>query len=339
MVNVGAGAGSYEPGDREVTAVEPSATMIAQRPPGAAPVLKAKAEDLPFEDGSFDAAMAVLTVHHWGDLDRGLAEMRRVARRRIVLVTFDPEPLRRLWFVRDYFPPVVGLHADRISSEVLAAMLPAGRIEPIPVPRDCVDLFFAALWARPQMVFDDEVVGPMWVWSRLSEEARAEGRRRLAEDLDTGAWAERNAELLEELDVGLRLVVSDLNPQPSAALPESRRWSGQADHPTGGLDRHPRAARRGQRRGALGAGAAGRDLGLAGRPQSPRPLRHMARADPRRREGRPRGPVLTRSAAAAARSAAAAISMSDPRTGSSRSAGPGSTRGSGERAPTSRRSC
>jgi SAM-dependent methyltransferase len=212
VVNVGAGAGSYEPVDREVTAVEPSATMIAQRPSDAAPVLQAAAEDLPFEDGSFDAAMAVLTAHHWQDLDRGLAEMRRVARRRVVLVTFDPGPLRELWFVRDYFPAVVGLHADRVSSETLARKLPAGRIEPVPVPRDCFDLFFAALWARPEMVFDAEVVGPMWVWSRLPEEARAEGRRLLDEDLESGAWAERNAELLElgELDVGLRLVVSEL---------------------------------------------------------------------------------------------------------------------------------
>jgi SAM-dependent methyltransferase len=213
VVNVGAGAGSYEPKDREVTAVEPSATMIAQRPSDAAPVVQAGAEDLPFEDGSFDAAMAVLTAHHWQDLDRGLAEMRRVARRRVALVTFDPGPLRELWFVRDYFPAVVGLHADRVSSGTLARKLPAGRIEPVPVPRDCADLFFAALWARPEMVLDDEVVAPMWVWSRLPEEARAEGRRLLAEDLESGAWAERNAELLElgELDVGLRLVVSELS--------------------------------------------------------------------------------------------------------------------------------
>jgi RimJ/RimL family protein N-acetyltransferase len=208
VVNVGAGAGSYEPVERVVTAVEPSATMIAQRPSDAAPVVQAGAEDLPFEDGSFDAAMAVLTAHHWQDLDRGLAEMRRVARRRVVLVSFDPGPLRELWFVRDYFPAVIGLHADRVSSETLATKLPPGRIGPVPVPRDCADLFFAALWARPEMVFDDEVVGPMWVWSRLPEEARTEGRRLLAEDLESGAWAERNAELLDlgELDVGLRLV-------------------------------------------------------------------------------------------------------------------------------------
>jgi SAM-dependent methyltransferase len=185
--------------------------MIAQRPSDAAPAVQASAERLPFGDDSFDAAMGVLTVHHWADLDAGLAEMRRVARRRIVLVTFDPGPLRELWFVRDYFPAIVGLHAERISTAGLAAKLPAARARPIPVPRDCTDLFFAALWARPEMVFDDEVVGPMWVWSRLPEAVRAEGRARLAADLESGAWAERNGRLreLEELDVGLRLLVSE----------------------------------------------------------------------------------------------------------------------------------
>ena len=212
VVNVGAGTGSYEPAGREVTAVEPSAEMIAQRPPGAAPAVQAGAEALPFEDDSFDAAMGVLTVHHWQDLDAGLGEMLRVARRRIVLVTFDPEPLRDLWFVRDYFPAIVGLHADRISSAGLAARLPAASLRTIPVPRDCTDLFFAALWARPEMVFDPDVVRPMWVWSRLPEPVRREGLARLAADLESGAWEERNGDLRgrAELDVGLRLVVSEL---------------------------------------------------------------------------------------------------------------------------------
>ena len=213
VVNVGAGTGSYEPPSRAVTAVEPSAEMIAQRAPGAAPAVQAGAEELPFEDESFDAAMAVLTAHHWRDLDAGLAEMRRVASGRVVLVTFDPEPLRRLWLVRDYFPAIVGLHADRISSADLAAKLPAASCEPIPVARDCTDLFFAALWARPELVLDPEVVRPMWVWNSLPEGVRAAGANRLAADLESGAWEERNGHLreLEELDVGLRLVVSELD--------------------------------------------------------------------------------------------------------------------------------
>jgi SAM-dependent methyltransferase len=103
VLNVGAGTGSYEPADREVTAVEPSAVMIAQRPAGSAPLIQATAEELPFEDGSFDAAMAIITVQHWADVATGLAEMRRVARR-VVVLTFDPEPMAELWLVRDYFP-------------------------------------------------------------------------------------------------------------------------------------------------------------------------------------------------------------------------------------------
>ena len=210
VVNVGAGAGSYEPAGREVTAVEPSAEMIAQRPPGAAPAVRASAEALPFAADGFDAAMAVLTVHHWPDREVGLAEMRRVARRRIVIVAFDPGPLRDFWMVRDYFQAIAGLHSDRISSQALAAELPAASVEPIPVPRDCSDLFFAALWARPELVLDPDVVRPMWVWQNLPEEDRLDGRRRLAADLASGAWDERNGHLRGEaaLDVGLRLIVS-----------------------------------------------------------------------------------------------------------------------------------
>jgi SAM-dependent methyltransferase len=212
VVNVGAGAGSYEPAGRDVVAVEPSAEMIAQRPPGAAPAIQASAEALPFEDNRFEAAMAVLTVHHWPDREKGLAEMLRVAHRRVVLVTFEPAALHGLWIVRDYFPAIASLHADRISTVELVAGLPATSVGPLPVPRECTDLFFAALWARPEMLLDDEVVRPMWVWDRLSAEQRREGRERLAADLESGAWDERNGHLreLDELDVGLRLVVCEL---------------------------------------------------------------------------------------------------------------------------------
>ncbi len=213
VLNVGAGTGSYEPTDRDVTAVEPSAAMIAQRPSGSAPAVQASAEALPFDDDSFDAAMAVLTIHHWADLDAGLAELRRVARQRIVVVTFDSEVLWDLWIVRDYFSEMVRAKTDPTSSPRLAAALPAARELPLPVPRDCCDHFFAALWARPELFFDAEVVQPMWVWQRLSEEARQEGRGRLAADLGSGAWDKRFGHLREmrELDVGLRLVISKLD--------------------------------------------------------------------------------------------------------------------------------
>jgi SAM-dependent methyltransferase len=212
VLNVGAGTGSYEPATREVTAVEPSAKMIAQRGAGTAPVVKAYAEQLPFLDKSFDATMAVLTVHHWADLKAGIREMQRVARQLIVIVTFDPEPLRSLWVLRDYFPDMLSLESDRTSGDRLAAELPCGRSQPLLVPRDCSDHFFAALWGRPELFLDDRIVGPMWVWSRLSEQARSEGRSKLSRDLASGAWERRYGSLrnLEELDVGLRLVTADL---------------------------------------------------------------------------------------------------------------------------------
>lgn len=210
VLNVGAGTGSYEPADREVTAVEPSAEMIAQRPPAAAPVVQASAEALPFADDSFDAAMAVLTAHHWENLEAGLAEMRRVSRERIAIVTFDHFGLGDLWIPRDYFPEMLGLkrRAGATSGE-LVQRFPEATVSPIPVPRDCTDLFFAALWARPELLLDEEVLRPMWIWQSISAEARQSGRERLVADLESGAWDERYGHLREqaELDVGLRLVV------------------------------------------------------------------------------------------------------------------------------------
>jgi SAM-dependent methyltransferase len=211
VLNVGAGTGSYEPPGLRVTAVEPSAEMIAQRPEGAVPVVQASAESLPFEADAFDAAMAVLTIHHWPDLQGGIAEMLRVARKRIAIVTFDPVPLRELWIVRDYFPGMLALKDDATSGRRLAAELPRARSEVLPVPRDCTDLFFAALWGRPELFFDEAVVGPMWVWSRLTDRERQEGRQRLRADLSSGRWDERYRDLrrLDELDLGLRIVIAE----------------------------------------------------------------------------------------------------------------------------------
>jgi SAM-dependent methyltransferase len=222
VLNVGAGTGSYEPADREVTAVEPSAEMIAQRPQGAAPAVQAYAEDLPFADDSFDAAMAVLTAHHWSDVDAGLAEMQRVARHRVVFVTFDHDALRDLWITRDYFPDILALKRRAgATSEALSERLPGAFVEPIRVPRDCTDHFFAALWARPEMLFDSQVVRPMWVWQSISEQARQEGRKRLAADLESGAWDKRYGHLREltELDVGLRSVGAECARRESNSRP------------------------------------------------------------------------------------------------------------------------
>lgn len=213
VLNVGAGTGSYEPAERKVTAIEPSAEMIAQRPADAAPVVQGAAEDLPFANDSFDASMAVLTAHHWQDLTAGLGEMQRVSRKRIAIVTFDHEALADLWITRDYFPEILGLkRRSGATSEELARRLPGAAVTPIPVTRDCSDLFFAALWARPEMLLEEEVLKPMWVWQSIPANARQSGTARLIADLDSGAWDERYGHLRElpELDVGLRLVVVDL---------------------------------------------------------------------------------------------------------------------------------
>jgi SAM-dependent methyltransferase len=210
VVNVGAGTGSYEPPDRDVTAVEPSPVMIAQRPPDAAPAVQAAAEELPFEDGSFDAAMAVLTLHHWSDWRRGIEEMRRVARRLVVL-SWDPEYTGRLWITAEYFPE---LAADDVagfpSLADQAAAVRATRVTPVPIPHDCRDGFYGAHWRRPQAYLDPTVRAGISTFAKRRPEELAPGLERLRADLGSGAWAERHADLLErdELELGYRLLVA-----------------------------------------------------------------------------------------------------------------------------------
>lgn len=213
VLNVGAGAGSYEPSDRDVTAVEPSELMISQRPAGSAPLVQAVAEDLPFDDSSFDAAMAIITVHHWADPDAGLAEMVRVARDRVVILSFDPEPLAQLWLVRDYFPRALAIHTGAMPPiEELLAKLPNAREEPVPIPRLCEDGFFCALWDRPEMHLDPHVRRASSSWHLMPPETTDRGLSALRADLESGHWDKRYGYLrsLPELDVGLRLIVSEL---------------------------------------------------------------------------------------------------------------------------------
>jgi SAM-dependent methyltransferase len=212
VLNVGAGTGSYEPADRDVTALEPSRTMIAQRPPGSAPAIRGFAEDLPFDDDSFDAAMAVITVQHWNDVQAGLGEMVRVSRRRVVVLTFDPGPAADLW-LRDYFPGALRCHADLMPAiGELTAMLPGASVEPVPVPRHCSDGFFIAFWDRPEMHLDPTVRRASSVWHQLSRSEIERGLAELETDLQSGRWDERNGHLREtaELDVGLRLLVAEV---------------------------------------------------------------------------------------------------------------------------------
>lgn len=213
LLNIGAGAGAYEPPDLEVTAVEPSEVMRKQRPPGAVPAIDAFAEALPFADGSFDAAMAVLSDHHWTDHDRGLSEMRRVARRR-VLLTWDPRTARDSWLVRDYLPGFVRFAPADYALEETLERLGGGRIEVVPIPHDCVDGFLHAYWRRPAAYLDPEVRAGISVFSLLTPEEVQDALARLSADLDSGEWQRRNAELLEreELDLGYRLVVAGAAP-------------------------------------------------------------------------------------------------------------------------------
>jgi SAM-dependent methyltransferase len=209
VVNVGAGTGNYEPPDREVTAVEPSAVMIAQRPADAAPAVQAAAEDLPFDDDGFDAAMAVLTLHHWSDWRRGIEEMRRVARH-VVVLSWDPSFARRLWITAEYFPFAAEEESTFPSLADQAGAVRATRVTTVLVPHDCRDGFYGAHWRRPDAYLDPEVRAGISVLASRTPEELAPGLERLREDLESGAWAERHADLLErdELDLGYRLLVA-----------------------------------------------------------------------------------------------------------------------------------
>jgi SAM-dependent methyltransferase len=211
VLNVGAGTGSYEPTDRDVAAVEPSALMRAQRAAGAAPCVAAAAANLPFEDQSFDAAIAIATVHHWPDPIAGLREMRRVARR-VVVFTHDSSEdgwLRRFWLTRDYLPEVAGFLVGRPSLTEQARAIGA-RTEPVLIPWDCADGFFEAYWRRPEAYLDDQVRRGVSVWARVGPQAEQRAVRNLRADLACGRWAERNRDLLalDAADLGLRLLVT-----------------------------------------------------------------------------------------------------------------------------------
>ncbi|SDC09211.1 class I SAM-dependent methyltransferase [Actinokineospora iranica] len=208
VLNVGAGAGSYEPSDREVTAVEPSAVMRAQRPAGAAPCVAAFAESLPFADQSFDAAMAFATIDHWQDPIAGLREMRRVARR-VVVFTKDFSALGLFWLDRDYLPERAGLLLGRPSLAELARSIGA-RVEPVLIPWDCADGFYEAYWRRPEAYLDADIRRGMSVWARVGPVAEQRAVRGLRADLASGRWSESNRDLvdLDAAELGVRLLIA-----------------------------------------------------------------------------------------------------------------------------------
>jgi SAM-dependent methyltransferase len=206
VLNVGAGAGSYEPGDRLLIAAEPSPVMLAQRPVGAPPAVRAVGDALPFRDGAFDAAMAVLTLHHWPDQRAGIAEVRRVARRLVVL-TFDIDVVP--WIATDYLPEMIGQDSFVFPPITEVASWFDADIEVLAVPRDCADGFVGAYWARPELYLDPDRRAGMSVVRKLDPAVVDAGMDRLRADLASGAWDERHGHLrdLPELDVGYRLLV------------------------------------------------------------------------------------------------------------------------------------
>lgn len=211
VVDVGAGAGSYEPA-QAVAAVEPSRVMIAQRRPGSAPCVQAVAEALPLRDKCVDAAMAILTVHHWSQLAAGIDELHRVTRHRTVILTWDQTVTRNFWLLHEYLPA-----ATRVSDELcvpvdqLVELLGGAEVQTVPVPHDCTDGFGAAYWQRPEAYLHPSVRAGISMLAYADDADLADGLARLANDLRSGQWHRRHSDLLErqQLDAGYRLLISD----------------------------------------------------------------------------------------------------------------------------------
>lgn len=210
VLNVGAGTGSYEPDDLMVVAVEPSVQMIMQRE-RRFNVVQARAEALPFGDGAFDVTMALLTLHHWEDQRKGLGECARVARRRVVIQTWDPAS-GGFWLTRDYFPELLAFDRSIFPSmgDIEAVLGPLS-VQPLLIPADCRDGFLGAYWCRPHAYLDSAVRSGMSSFSRIGEvETRIEA---LQKDLASGAWDQRHRRLraVDELDIGYRIVTAELH--------------------------------------------------------------------------------------------------------------------------------
>jgi SAM-dependent methyltransferase len=215
VVNVGAGTGSYEPSDRPVIPIEPSTAMALQRDPALPPAVLGVAESLPLADGSADAAMAMLTMHHWADVRRGVAELKRVARRRIVLMTIDVDVEARMWLFSDYVPEIAQRDGREFPAlpELVAWLGARTTVVTVPVPADCTDGFGLAFWSRPEAVLDPGARAATSGFARMDRDREMAAVRRLARDLETGEWDRRHGALrtLPDLDVGLRLVVTELS--------------------------------------------------------------------------------------------------------------------------------
>jgi SAM-dependent methyltransferase len=216
VANIGAGSGSYEPSN-VVIAVEPSHVMLKQRRADAAPAVRAVAEHLPIGTDAVDASIALLTVHHWSDLAAGIAEMIRVARRRVVIFTWDDTVFREFWLLREYLPAAADTDA-RLAVPIteMVSLLGDVSIQTVPVPHDCVDGFGGAYWRRPHAYLDETVRAGISMFALTPKSLLAKGLERLRAELANGAWQRRHADLLarQQLDLGYRLIVSDLELRP-----------------------------------------------------------------------------------------------------------------------------
>jgi SAM-dependent methyltransferase len=221
IVSVGSGTGSYEPQHRRVVALDPSRTMVDQRPDDAAPVVEGVAEHLPFRDACVDAALVVLTTHHWQDHLAGLRELARVSERQVIL-TWDPEMFARFWLVADYLPEIAAHEARLATLDAVTDALDVMDVRPIPIPADCADGFCGAYWRRPATYLDADARRAISAFARCDPTDVARAMARLDADLASGRWSRRYRRLatIDTLDLGYRLVVGrGLAPPPPGPHP------------------------------------------------------------------------------------------------------------------------
>jgi hypothetical protein len=211
VVNVGAGAGAYEPSDRHV--IEPSDVMAAQRSRDLAPAIRASAGCIPLRDRSVDAAMAILSVHHWDEeQEKGVRELRRVARGAVAVLTYDASVSGTMWLMADYLPEVAALDRQIFPPpEQLAEWLGGNvRIDKLPIPRDTSDWTLGSFWAHPERVLDPNARAATSGFARMPADVVDRVVSEVSRDLGSGLWNDRYGHLrsLDALDVGLRLVVA-----------------------------------------------------------------------------------------------------------------------------------
>jgi SAM-dependent methyltransferase len=217
VLNVGAGAGSYEPEDRYVLAIEPSATMRAQRPKHLVPAIHGVAEQLPLDDQSVDASMALVTVHQWRDLEKGLSELRRVTRGPIVVLTFDGDALDRYWLAQ-YAPELISVERRRYPAidRIAKGLGGTSEVHVIPIPIECVDGFTEAYYARPEAFLEDEVRRSQSAWSFVPEEAQSRFVSTLKDELNSGVWDQKHGAWRKKpyFEGSLRLIVGNVRQPP-----------------------------------------------------------------------------------------------------------------------------